>query len=620
MACVKMKIHWGKKKARLEGREAGFELQQFLPSEAQGPQRQEPKGHSSKLSTITGFLRVLHRNKGPKKVTHPPETSKGFSELVQDGRFLEAYLSIPTLVKQGQDCKSLYQVVAQSMWQVVQQALEGTEYSPELELKIQAVLGTIEWTQEKHQSWEDGDFQDGDLQDGDLQDGDLQDGDLQDGGVAAWGNQLEKLLRSDVEARVPAPGPGDQVDLYLEKLEEAVTQGLGSLRASLLGPQLWKVYRTHFQEVLLSRLWELTHSFGTNWESCHMLYSWAKITLFEEPGKTLVSAPPTSQEPTVRQLLDPVTFVPWMSRMQKKLVGLIQESLEKQLENVLICDWKTWAQGSCPTFIEIFQLLEQKINAVQPIGLPITSQVQSMVLETFSKFLKRYEAEAAHFLHQNATAGPLPEVHVLANCGILRETWQLLGWAHILPAHLDAVVQDIIHVIESHSQDHFLFKGRALCKSLLLGYFVRKDKDLAGALEPLWQSLEGRPKMYSTLMYENIMRSLHVVVFGEYIQALATHLKKLAPKKWEDILVQVNTDTMKLHNIFTKYRDVGLANLQEPIMGIFQLRGNKGRETVDDWLVSFRDRFPDYLSTQVQPHCSVLLEETEDKGSCCRCC
>ncbi|XP_025299020.1 uncharacterized protein LOC112657267 isoform X1 [Canis lupus dingo] len=610
MACVQMKIHWGKKKARLEGREAGFELQQFLPSEAQGHQRQEPKGHSSKLSKIAGFLRVLRRNKGDKNVTDPPETSKGFSELVQDGQFLEAYLSIPTLVKQGQDCKSLYQVVAQSMWQVLQQALEGTEYCPELELKIQAVLGTIEWTQEKHQSWEDGD----------LQDGDLQDGDLQDGGVAAWGNQLEKLLRSDVEARVPALGPGDQVDLYLEKLEEAVTQGLRSPRASLLGPQLWKVYRTHFQEVLLNRLWELMHSFGTNRESCHMLYSWAKITLFGEPGKTLVSAPPTSQEPAVRHLLDSVTFVPWMSRMQKKLVGLIQESLEEQLENVLICDWKTWAQASCPTFIEIFQLLEENINAVQPIGLPITSQVQSMVLETFSKFLKRYEAEAAHFLHQNATAGPLPEVHVLANCCILRETWQELSWAHILPAHLDAVVQDTIHDIESHSRDHFLFKGRALCKSLLLGYFVRKDKDLVGALEALWQSLEGRPKMYSTLTYEDIMRSLHVVVFGEYIQALATHLKKLAPKKWEDILVQVNTDTTKLHNIFTKHRDVGLANLQEPIMGIFQLRGNKGRETVDDWLASFRDRFPDYLSTQAQPCCSVLLEETEDKGSCCCCC
>eukprot|EP00071_Canis_lupus_P007610 XP_005623897.1 uncharacterized protein LOC102154610 isoform X2 [Canis lupus familiaris] len=454
MACVQMKIHWGKKKARLEGREAGFELQQFLPSEAQGHQRQEPKGHSSKLSKIAGFLRVLRRNKGDKNVTDPPETSKGFSELVQDGQFLEAYLSIPTLVKQGQDCKSLYQVVAQSMWQVLQQALEGTEYCPELELKIQAVLGTIEWTQEKHQSWEDGD----------LQDGDFQDGDLQDGGVAAWGNQLEKLLRSDVEARVPALGPGDQVDLYLEKLEEAVTQGLRSPRASLLGPQLWKVYRTHFQEVLLNRLWELMHSFGTNRESCHMLYSWAKITLFGEPGKTLVSAPPTSQEPAVRHLLDSVTFVPWMSRMQKKLVGLIQESLEEQLENVLICDWKTWAQASCPTFIEIFQLLEENINAVQPIGLPITSQVQSMVLETFSKFLKRYEAEAAHFLHQNTTAGPLPEVHVLANCCILTETWQELSWAHILPAHLDAVVQDTIHDIESHSRDHFLFKGRALCK------------------------------------------------------------------------------------------------------------------------------------------------------------
>ena len=93
MACVQMKIHWGKKKARLEGREAGFELQQFLPSEAQGHQRQEPKGHSSKLSKIAGFLRVLRRNKGDKNVTDPPETSKGM-DLAIFIYFLYLFLKI----------------------------------------------------------------------------------------------------------------------------------------------------------------------------------------------------------------------------------------------------------------------------------------------------------------------------------------------------------------------------------------------------------------------------------------------------------------------------------------------------------------------------------------------
>lgn len=69
-----------------------------------------------------------------------------------------------------------------------------------------------------------------------------------------------------------------------------------------------------------------------------------------------------------------------------------------------------------------------------------------------------------------------------------------------------------------------------------------------------WDSFHSGLSVSLCFGEQDIMRSLHVVVFGEYIQALATHLKKLAPKKWEDILVQVNTDTTKLHNIFTKHR------------------------------------------------------------------
>lgn len=42
-------------------------------------------------------------------------------------------------------------------------------------------------------------------------------------------------------------------------------------------------------------------------------------------------------------------------------------------------------------------------------------------------------------------------------------------------------------------------------------------------------------------------------------------------------------------------QDLGLTNPQESIMGIFQSRENKSRETVDDWLASFRDRFPGYV-------------------------
>ena len=184
--------------------------------------------------------------------------------MVQEGKFLEAYLSVSASAWEGQDCGPQYQALAQSMWQVVQQALEGVRLGQELELKLQAVLDTVEYTQDQPPSPEAGT--------------------LEDGTVATWGSQLERLLRNDAEARVPTWDPRDELGPFLEKLKEAVRQGLGSLRASRLGARLWTIYSTCFQEVLLSRLLELKHSCGTSWNSCCVLYAWGRTTLFGQLG------------------------------------------------------------------------------------------------------------------------------------------------------------------------------------------------------------------------------------------------------------------------------------------------------------------------------------------------
>ncbi|XP_032201280.1 uncharacterized protein LOC116591933 isoform X7 [Mustela erminea] len=433
---------WGKKKPRLEEEKAGSELQQILPSDARGNPRQQRKGRPPKLAQwLTGFSGRFLRNKRPRNVFHLTENSKGFCsrvhhfvqyllyvpalqmslwapggdwaqqevcldpqgflELVQDGWFLEACQSISRLEEEGQDCGAQYEAVARSMWQVVQQALDGTGPSQELEQKLRAVLATVEWTQDQHER--------------------RKASAPQDSGVATWAGQLNKLLRNDAETQVPTLGPKDQLDLYLEKLDKAVRQGLGSPRASRLGTCLWEVYRTYFHEVLLGRLSELTQSCGADLKSCQVLYTWGKTNLFEQPGReTLAKACRTSWEPVVGHLLDPLMFVTWMSQMQQMLVGLIQEELRKHLDRVLFYDLKKWAQCSHPTFLDVFQLLEEGMNAAHPMGLPISSQVQGMILETFSDFLKSYQQKAVGFIQQNAVAGAFPELHVLANCCILR--------------------------------------------------------------------------------------------------------------------------------------------------------------------------------------------------------
>ncbi|XP_044930079.1 uncharacterized protein LOC101691502 isoform X3 [Mustela putorius furo] len=557
-----------------------------------------PSWHSGSQGFPGRFL----RNKRPHDVFHLTENSKGFLELVQDGWFLEACQSISRLEEEGQNCGAQYEAVARSMWQVVQQALDGTGPSQELEQKLRAVLATVEWTQDQHER--------------------RKASAPQDGGVATWAGQLNKLLRNDAETQVPTLGPKDQLDLYLEKLDKAVRQGLGSPRASRLGTCLWEVYRMYFHEVLLGRLSELTQSCGADLKSCQVLYTWGKTNLFEQPGReTLAKACRTSWEPVVGHLLDPLMFVTWMSQMQQMLVGLIQEELRKHLDRVLFYDLKKWAQCSHPTFLDVFQLLEEGMNAAHPMGLPISSQVQGMVLETFSDFLKSYQQKAVGFIQQNAVAGAFPELHVLANCCILRETWQELTQKRDPLVDLGPCVQGTIHDIEDHSRDHPLPRVRALCQSLLRDHFGQKNKGLVGALQFPWQGLEGCPTVHSTATYElsprplhlfvllgeqRTMRRLHMVVFGEYVVALATHLKMLEPRRWEGLQHQVQTDTRALHNIFTKHRDLSLAHPKEPIMEIFQSTENKNKETVDDWLASFRDRFPGYVSKiRCGPSCTL---------------
>lgn len=188
----------------------------------------------------------------------------GFLQLVQEGQVREACLSISSSARDGQDCGSQYQVVAQSMWQVVQQALGDVGPSKELKLKLQLVVDAIEWTRDALQNTEEG-------------------GALWDGGVAAWGCQLERLLRTDAEAHVPTWDPGIQLDLYLKELDKAVGQGLGPSGAGQLGPHLGCVYKMCFQEVLLSRLSEVLSSCH-HWESYDMLYTWGQTALFGQQG------------------------------------------------------------------------------------------------------------------------------------------------------------------------------------------------------------------------------------------------------------------------------------------------------------------------------------------------
>ncbi|KAK2492407.1 hypothetical protein MC885_010926 [Smutsia gigantea] len=262
---------------------------------------------------------------------HVPPPS--FYQLVQEGRFREACQSILVSAQDEQDCGLQLQLVAQNMWQVVQQALEDVGHSRELELKLQAVMAAVEWAREDESQ---------------------EAAVLKDGGVTSWGLQLERLLTNDAEAQVPTLGPEGKLEPYLEELNKAVAQGLGSQRAGQLDTHFWAIYRTCFQKVLLSRLSQLPSSPSYR---CNILYTWGKTTLFGQLSREmLLDGPPTSQRPTAGNLLDPMVFVNWMSQIQEKLVGLTQENLEGRLKSILTNDQIKGAHSPYSVFLDIFQV------------------------------------------------------------------------------------------------------------------------------------------------------------------------------------------------------------------------------------------------------------------------
>ncbi|XP_073097907.1 uncharacterized protein [Manis javanica] len=593
---IKMSCWETKKKSRLK-EEVASESLQMLAGETQEHTRGERKGRGWELPT------PFHRGKKPVKHFQLQETSRGFQQLVQEGQFREACLSILESAQHKEDCGPQYELVAQNMWQVVQQALGDIGHSQELEPKLQAVMAAVEWAREDESQ---------------------EAAVLRDSGVTSWGRQLEGLLRRDAEARVPTLGPQDKLGPYLEKLDKATAQGLGSQRAGQLGTHFWATYRTCFQNVLLSRLSQLASSPNCCCESCCKLYTWGKVTLFGQLGREMpLNGPSTSQTPRAGNLLDPVVFVNWMSQIQEKLVGLIQEKLERGLKNILSHDQKKGAHSPSPVFLDIFQLLKETMNSVQHIGSPITGRVQAMVLETFSKFLEKYQAEAEVILQQNKDTNTFPQMHVLGNCSILRETWERLSRVHDTPADPGTHMQSVIRAIEEHSQDHLRLQVRALCQNVLRGHFGGKDEDLARALQSLWRGLEGCHQILSTSTHQSLVKSLHAAIFGEYVQALSAHLRMLAPRMWGDLRAQVEMDTCKLGNILREHGGSDLDDLREPIMEIFQLQEDRAEEALAGWLASFSDRFPDYMSSpsmQDQPCSSMDLEDIEVKRSCWCCC
>lgn len=514
------------------------------------------------------ILAWFRRHRDPQTAAVPlAESSEGFSQLVLEGRFLEACRSISSLAEDGQDRGSQYQIVAQGMWQVIREALEGGGGSRELQRKLGSVAAAVEWA--RGSSRELG------------------------GDLASWDCQLRTQLRNDAENRVPpSPGdrvplsPGDQLGGYLAELAEAVDRGLDPRRAGWLGARLSATDRECFQEVLLDRLSVLLTCSGDP-DSCRELYTWARKTLFGQLAKTPEPA-------ATRKLSDPLMFVTWMSQVQSRLVELIQKELEKQLEDVLTCDQKESATSSCQAFLKIFQLLKGTIDSVQDIGPPITSRVQAMVLNTFLEFLKRYRGEGApHFLQQQAGAGPSAQLHVLQNCCVLRKTWQDLGQAR---TPLADVVLRTISAIEDRSQDDLVSVVRSQYRSLLGHHFGREDEELAQALRSLRRGLEHYPGLLPPPTYKSLVQSLYKAVFTEYLQALVTHLKRLKPQKWEDHRGQVETDFRELHEAFGRQEGLGDgAPGQEAFMEVFQLSGKQGNPCLDEWLDSFRDRFPDYV-------------------------
>ncbi|XP_017663198.1 PREDICTED: uncharacterized protein LOC108493827 isoform X3 [Lepidothrix coronata] len=381
------------------------------------------------------LLKMPTSRKGTERGTPAEET---ICICIEQGKFLEACDHIYNLKNSGNDgvqkSESLYALLAERMWTVVEEVLSG---SGRMFLEpLQSVGESLKWEKQKEADWL-----------GNSQGMDS----VSTWSPNFWRKDLEEKLIQYVTAQIPlfgSPANTDDTALkqHLSHLETTFLPSLEHRSDVFKEAGLLVTYARCCRASLCSHLSTLTDSNHFSFSQCLLIYEWG-LKIYKSGSKACLRP---SQIPQHNLSLDGQYLVWIILKTEEKLLAVTRKEVGKALK-------EAFDIGKPPcTDAAVIQILTEKTEAARRVSESLSEKVEAVCLEQCLRFLESYEDEVRSFLQLDGRPPICSSLRILENCCLLRTVWLKLTYIYSASTGQDLKVNGFLDRMEDDITERFL--------------------------------------------------------------------------------------------------------------------------------------------------------------------
>ncbi|XP_029820097.1 uncharacterized protein LOC108641318 isoform X2 [Manacus vitellinus] len=497
------------------------------------------------------LLKMPTSRKGAERGTPAEET---ICICIEQGKFLEACDHIYNLKHSGNDgvrkSESLYALLAERMWTVVEEVLSG---SGRMFLEpLQSVGESLKWEKQKEADWL-----------GNSQGMDS----LSTWSPNFWRKDLEEKLIQYVTAQIPlfgSPANTDDTALkqHLSHLETTFLPSLEHRSDVFKEAGLLVTYARCCCASLCSHLSTLTDSNHFSFSQCLLIYEWG-LKIYKSGSKACLRP---SQIPQHNLSLDGQYLVWIILKTEEKLLAVTREEVGKALK-------EAFDIGKPPcTDAAVIQILTEKTEAARRVSESLSEKVEAVCLEQCLRFLER-------------------------------TVWLKLTYICSASTGQDLKVNGFLDRMEDDITERFLQTVTSKVKGTLKNHFKKCDSGFGHILESLKQSFLAFGKK-QTDMYEALVQAVNAIVITEYVQALLTTPRKPSSVQRRKVVNKIEEDHRMMQAIFKECLGPAAGPLKDPIKAILELIQASDAEGMEIALLPILKEFPELR----KEHLSAVLD------------
>ncbi|XP_051625460.1 uncharacterized protein LOC127461573 isoform X3 [Manacus candei] len=497
------------------------------------------------------LLKMPTSRKGVERGTPAEET---ICICIEQGKFLEACDHIYNLKHSGNDgvrkSESLYALLAERMWTVVEEVLRG---SGRMFLEpLQSVGESLKWEKQKEADWL-----------GNSQGMDS----VCTWSPNFWRKDLEEKLIQYLTAQIPlfgSPANTDDTALkqHLSHLETTFLPSLEHRSDVFKEAGLLVTYARCCRASLCSHLSTLTDSNHFSFSQCLLIYEWG-LKIYKSGSKACLRP---SQIPQHNFSLDGQYLVWIILKTEEKLLAVTREEVGKALK-------EAFDIGKPPcTDATVIQILTEKTEAARRVSESLSEKVEAVCLEQCLRFLER-------------------------------TVWLKLTYICSASTGQDLKVNGFLDRMEDDITERFLQTVTSKVKGTLKNHFKKCDSGFGHILESLKQSFLAFGKK-QTDMYEALVQAVNAIVITEYVQALLTTPRKPSSVQRRKVVNKIEEDHRMMQAIFKECLGPAAGPLKDPIKAILELIQASDAEGMEIALLPILKEFPELR----KEHLSAVLD------------